>query len=134
MGLRVAAYAAALMLLASMAAGVGLAGDYRVRKSASGLTFDVAINRNPPVLGDNEIRIDVRDAGGNPLPGAEVLVNYSMPPMPGMPPMNYTIPAAFDGRAYRATMDLIMTGPWNIVLRVKHEGNAVRITFPIDVR
>jgi hypothetical protein len=110
------------------------AGDYRVRKTAEGLAFDIAINRNPPVLGDNEIRIEIKDPQGNPVLDAEVLVNYYMPPMPRMPPMNYTIPAALKGKEYRATMDLIMTGPWNIITRARVQGKWVRVTFPIDVR
>jgi hypothetical protein len=79
------------------------AGDYRVRKKAEGLVFDVAINRNPPVLGDNEIRIEIKDPQSNAVLSAEVLVNYYMPPMPRMAPMNYTIPALRDG-AYCAVM------------------------------
>ena len=110
------------------------AGDYRVRKNAEGLMFDIAINRNPPVLGDNEIRIEIKDLQGRPVLGAEVLVNYYMPPMPRMAPMNYTIPALPKGDAYRAVMDLIMSGPWNIVIRAMVEGKSTRVTFPIDVR
>jgi len=110
------------------------AGDYRVRKSADGLVFDIAINRNPPVLGDNEIRIEIRDPQGNPVLEAEVLVNYYMPPMPRMAPMNYTIPAPLKGKEYRAIMDLIMTGPWNIIVRARLQGKWLRVVFPIDVR
>ena len=110
------------------------AGDYRVRKNAEGLAFDIAINRNPPVLGDNEIRIEINDLQGNPVLDAEVLVNYYMPPMPRMPPMNYTIPAPLKGKEYRATMDLIMAGPWNIITRARVQGKWVSATFPIDVR
>ncbi|MBW2479848.1 MAG: FixH family protein [Deltaproteobacteria bacterium] len=110
------------------------ARDYRVRKKTGGLTFDVRINRNPPVLGDNEIRIAIKDAQGNPVKGLRVFVNYYMPPMPGMPPMNYNIPAKAENTEYRATMDLIMTGPWNIVLRLKYRGRMMKIVFPIDVR
>jgi len=110
------------------------AADYRVRKNVEGLAFDIAINRNPPVLGDNEIRIEIRDAEGNAVIDAEVLVNYYMPPMPRMAPMNYTIPAPLKGKEYRATMDLIMAGPWNIVIRAKTHSKLLRMTFPIDVR
>jgi hypothetical protein len=110
------------------------AGDYRVRKNAEGLTFDISINRNPPVLGDNEIRIEIKDPQGSPVLDAEVLVNYYMPPMPKMAPMNYTIPAPVKGKDYRATMDLIMTGPWNIIIRAKTQGKLLRVNFPIDVR
>ena len=110
------------------------AADYRVRKNAEGLTFDIAINRNPPVLGDNEIRIEIKDPQGNPVLDAEVLVNYYMPPMPNMAPMNYTIPAPLKGKEYRAVMDLIMTGPWNIITRARIQGRWIRVVFPIDVR
>jgi hypothetical protein len=110
------------------------AGDYRVRKNAEGFTFDIAINRNPPVLGDNEIRIEIKDPQGNPVLDAEVLVNYYMPPMPKMAPMNYTIPAALKGKEYRAVMDMIMTGPWNIISRARIQGKWIRVVFSIDVR
>ena len=110
------------------------AADYRVRKTAEGLTFDIAINRNPPVLGENEIRIEIKDPQGGAVHNAEVVVNYYMPPMPNMAPMNYTIPAPLKGREYRAVMDLIMTGPWNIITRVRIQGRWVKVVFPIDVR
>jgi hypothetical protein len=31
-------------------------------------------------------------------------------------------------------MDLIMSGPWNIIVRANPGGKSVRISFPIDVR
>jgi hypothetical protein len=110
------------------------AADYRVRKNAEGLTFDIAINRNPPVLGDNEIRIEIKDQQGKLVLDAEVWVNYYMPPMPKMAPMNYTVPAALKGNEYRATMNLIMTGPWNIITRARIQGKWIGVGFPIDVR
>jgi len=131
---RVITHLAVALFLLVVCGGPCNASDYRVRKNADGLSFDIAINRNPPVLGDNEIRIEIRDPQGNPVLDAEVLVNYYMPPMPRMPPMNYTIPAPLKGKEYRATMDLIMTGPWNIITRARVQGKWVRVTFPIDVR
>ena len=120
--------------LLSICGGPCEAGDYRVRKNIDGLAFDITINRNPPVLGDNEIRIEIKDLHGNPVLDADVLVNYYMPPMPKMAPMNYTIPAALKGIEYRAVMDLIMTGPWNIITRARVQGKWFRVVFPIDVR
>ena len=124
----------ALLLLLAEGGSVCEAADYRVRKSVEGLTFEIAINRNPPVLGKNDIRVEIRDPQGQPVSGAEVTVNYYMPPMPRMPPMNYTVTAAPDGAAYRAVMDLIMSGPWNIIVRANPGGKSVRVSFPIDVR
>jgi hypothetical protein len=123
----------ALLLILCIAAE-GLAGDYRVRRKTQNHVVDAAINRNPPVMGENTIRVEIRDASGRHLTGARVSVNYYMPPMPGMVPMNYTVPAAADGNRYRAEMNFIMTGPWNIVIRVESGGSPWRVTFPIDVR
>ena len=64
------------------------------------------------------------------MSGAEVTVNYYMPPMPRMPPMNYTVAAAPDGAAYRAVMELIMSGPWNIIVRANPGGKSVRVSLP----
>jgi hypothetical protein len=134
MYLRVAISLGLTFLMMSAGQSSCEAGDYRVRKNAEGLMFEIAINRNPPVVGDNEIRIEIKDPQGNIVPGAEVLVNYYMPPMPRMAPMNYTVPAPPKDGAYRAVMDLIMAGPWNIVIRAKVEAKSIRVAFPIDVR
>lgn len=101
---------------------------------AEGLTFDVAINRKPPVLADNEIRIAIKNSQANAVSDAQVLVNFYMPPMPRMAPMNCTVAAASKDGAYRAGMDPIMTGPWNIVVKAKNSGRWVQVVFPIDVR
>jgi len=47
------------------------------------LTFDFRINRNQLVLGDNGIRIVIKDAQCNPLKGLRVFLNYCMPPHAG---------------------------------------------------
>lgn len=36
--------------------------------------------------------------------------------------------------AYRAGMDRIMAGPWNIVIKTKNEKISTRFVIPIDVR
>jgi hypothetical protein len=77
-----------------MRAGAGSfrkAADYRLRKSVEGLTLEIGINRNPPVRGKNDVRIEIRTPEGKPVSKAEVTVNYCMPPMPRMPPMNYAV-------------------------------------------
>ena len=128
---------AILLLIVVLALGrhaVCDAADYRARKRVEGYSVEIAINRNPPVLGKNDISVEIRDADMKPVNGAEVSINYYMPPMPRMPPMNYTVAAAPSGSEYRAVMDLIMTGPWNIIVRAAIAGKSVRATFPIDVR
>ena len=108
--------------------------DYMVRRKVDTYTVDLAINRNPPVTGKNDILIEIRDSLGKHVTNAPVSVNYYMPPMPGMPPMNYTLKATPNGSGYIATMDFIMTGPWNIVVKTTVAGKQLRLTVPIDVR
>ena len=109
-------------------------GDYKVRRTLEGHTMDVTLKRNPPIMGKNDIRIEIKDSGGQFVINNLVTVNYYMPPMPGMPPMNYTLKAAPNGSGYMATMDFIMTGPWNIVVKTTVAGKQLRLTVPIDVR
>ncbi len=122
------------LLLIVFAASAAQGRDFMVRRKIDNYTIDVAINRNPPILGKNEIRIEIKDPSGKHIPNASVSVNYYMPPMPGMPPMNYTVKAVPAGSAYKAVMDLIMTGPWNIVIKAAAADKVLRFTIPIDAR
>lgn len=126
--------ALSLLIIATLLADATLARDFTARKKIDGYTVNMAINRNPPIVAKNELRVDVKDSQGKPLTGLKVIVNYYMPPMPGMAPMNYTVPASPKGDEYVVIMDLIMTGPWNIVIKTNVAGKRLTATFPIDVR
>jgi nitrogen fixation protein FixH len=82
----------------------------------------------------NELLVGIKDALGKPVSDLKVMVNYYMPPMPGMAPMNYTVRASPKGDGYLVIMELIMTGPWNIVVKTSVAGKRLSATFPIDVR
>lgn len=125
-----------LVVIFLFIAGMSIAysRDYTMRRQINGYTMDISINRNPPIIGKNIILIEIKDPFGKVLINSNVSVNYYMPPMPGMPPMNYTVQASPRGSGYAATMDLIMTGPWNIVIRANTAGKPLRMTVPIDVR
>jgi hypothetical protein len=71
-----------------LSAGLALAKDYEVKKKAGEFDVVVTIDKNPPVTGDNGVTVTVKDASGKIVTGAKVVVDYSMPGMPGMPPMN----------------------------------------------
>lgn len=126
--------ASLLAILIMVLAPVAYGKEFAVRRTVDGYTLDVAINRNPPILGKNDIRVDIKDSVGKYVGDAVVTVNYFMPPMPGMPPMNYTMKASPRGSGYGATMDLIMKGPWNIIIRAGVAGKQLRMTVLIDVR
>ncbi len=68
------------------------------------------MDKNPPIVGANPIEIEIKSAGKH-VTDAKVLVNYYMPPMPRMAPMNYRIDAKLKKGKYHATMDFIMAGP-----------------------
>ncbi len=110
------------------------ARDLIVKRTIEGYFLSTRITRNPPVIGKNDVLVEIRDASGKPVAGASVWVNYFMPPMPGMAPMNYTIPAKPHNSLYAGTMDLIMRGPWNINVKAAVAGKMLRMTVVIDVR
>jgi hypothetical protein len=120
----------AFILLTEMA----LARDYRARKKTPNYNVEMSIDRNPPIVDKNRLTLEIRDNSGKEVADAKVLVNYYMPPMPGMPPMNYKTYAKLSGNSYVVIMDLIMSGPWNIVVKITRGGKTDTARFAIDVR
>ena len=117
-----------------LSAGVVIAKDYEVKKKAGDFDVVVTIDKNPPVTGDNGVTVSVKDAAGKAVKDAKVVVDYSMPGMPGMPPMNYKADAVPKGDTYAATMNLSMAGPWNIVVKVSAGGKTGSVKFTIDAK
>jgi len=129
-----AARALLLILAIILTDSASHARDFTARKKIDGYTVNMAINRNPPIVAKNELRVDIKDPQGKPAIDLTVMVNYYMPPMPGMAPMNYTVKATPKSDGYVVVMDLIMSGPWNIVVKTSVAGKRLTATFPIDVR
>ncbi len=92
------------------------------------------IDKNPPVVGDNNISIEIKDESGKYVTDAKVMVDYSMPAMPGMPAMNYKTDAAVSGSIYKAVMNLSMSGSWNIAVKITRAGKTSSAKFSIDAR
>ena len=88
--------AVALILLLS--AGLAFAKSYEVTRKAGDYTVDIKMDKNPPVVGPNNIEIVVRDAAGKAVSDAKVLVDYGMPAMPGHPAMGYKTDAQLQRR------------------------------------
>ena len=91
------------------------------------------MDRDPPIVGDNNIKIEIRDGGGKPVKDAKVLVNYYMPPMPRMAPMNYRTDATLKGEQFQATMRFIESGPWYVVIIIQREGRNSSVKFNVQV-
>ena len=123
-----------LILILSLIAGTVFARGYEIKRRVGDYETEVRMDRNPPSLGDNNIEIEIKDAGGKPLTEAKVLVNYYMPPMPRMVPMNYTTDAPLKGDKYRAKMNFIMSGPWIISIKINHAGKTSTAKFNVDAQ
>ncbi len=107
---------------------------FQAKKRVGEHEIEVRLDRNPPSLGDNNIEIEVRDAGGRSVTDAKILVNYYMPPMPRMAPMNFITDAKLKSDTYRAKMNLIMSGPWIIAVKLTLSGKTSTVKFNIDAQ
>ena len=116
-----------------LTAAIAHTKDLEIKKKAGDFDVEVKIDRNPPIVGDNSIEIEIKKAG-KPVTDAKVLINYYMPPMPRMAPMNYKTDAKMKKEKYRATMNLIMAGPWYIAVIITHEGKISRTKINIDAQ
>ncbi len=125
----------AIVLFLFLTACVTNAGAMSLVESrrVGGYDVEIRVDRNPPVIGINNLEVDIRGADGKAVTDAKVLVNYYMPPMPRMAPMNYRIDAPYRGGKYRAAMNFIMEGPWYIVVKINHLGRNVSAKFNVNV-
>jgi len=96
--MRRVAYIALILLLI---AGIAYGKEYEYKKKAGEYEVQVKIDRNPPVVGDNTMKIGIKDASGKYVTDAKVVVEYSMPLMPGMPPMSYRTDGELRGMSIR---------------------------------
>lgn len=125
---------AVIGLILLLVAGVAYAKNYEVKKKAGDYDVEVKIDKNPPVVGNNNIKIEIKDAAGKYITDAKVMVEYSMPAMPGMPPMNYKNDAVLSGNEYKAKMNLSMAGSWNIAIKITKGGKTSTVKFNVDAR
>ena len=107
--------------------------EFQAKKKFRDWEVEIRIDRDPPILGDNNMKIEIRDAGGKRVTDARVLVNYYMPPMPRMAPMNYRTDAHLKGDQFHATVRFVMSGPWYVVVIVQRDGNRSSAKFNLQV-
>lgn len=124
---------AAVMAL-FLISGVAQAKDLEITKKAGDYTITVTMDKNPPATGDNGVSIALKDASGADVTDAKVSVEYSMPAMPGMPPMNYKTAAELAGKQYKTKMNFSMSGSWNVTVKAVRGGKTVQTKFTVDAR
>ncbi len=114
--------------------GVVYAKGLELKQKAGDYNVEVRLDKNPPVVGNNDMEINISDASGRPVTDAKVIVNYSMPAMPGMPAANYKAVALLTGTKYAATLSPSMSGSWNVTVKITKGGKTSSIKFNIDAQ
>jgi hypothetical protein len=123
-----------LVMVLWVSADVAQAQAYLIKKRMGDYETEIRMDRFPPLVGNNPIAVEILDSAHHPVTDAKVLVNYYMPPMPRMAPMNYTTNAELDGMTYEATMKLIMSGPWTIAIKISLDRKRFTIKFNVDAQ
>ncbi len=123
---------AVIILVLLFAAGIAFAKDYTATKSAGAYHVTMTIDKNPPVVGNNNFAISVKDASGKYITDAKVAVEYSMPAMPGMPAMSYKTDAVLSDNEYKGKFNLSMSGAWNIAVKISKGGKTVTAKFNVE--
>jgi len=83
------------------------------------------VEPDPPSVGENEFKVKLTGAGGQPVTNASVGIKYFMPAMAGMPAMESEIEAEHNVEGlYTAILNLSMGGtfPWNVTITVDRKG------------
>lgn len=86
----------------------------------------------PPVMQDTMLTLTLRDAGGDPVPGASVTFDLTMPAME-MPENRPEVTEEEDG-VYRANAIFTMSGEWRIDVEVANEEAHEVFTFLINTK
>jgi RND family efflux transporter MFP subunit len=89
-------------------------------KKSADLTLSLETQPAKPKLGENLIRLKIRDSKGAAVHDATVNITSSMT-MPGMAPGKTTAKHVKDG-IYEATVSLAMAGTWEIAVSVQRPG------------
>jgi hypothetical protein len=122
------------VLLVVFIAGAAFAGDYAVQKKAGDYKVDIRMDKNPPVVGANNVEVVIKDKDGKVVTDAKVQVIASMPAMPGMPAMENRADAKIYGGKYKAKIDLSMGGSWNMSVRIVQGGKTAIAKYTVDAR
>ena len=120
-------------LVIGMCAGAALlfaGGCHSAQSEAPDVKAELALDPDPPVVGDNHLTLKLTDAKGAPLEGAKVKVEGNMNHA-GMTPSFADLKETEPGR-YAGTLKLTMGGDWFILVSAKTSDGKV-VERKIDV-
>ncbi len=122
---------ASIMII--LASGVVMAKDLEITKQAGPYSVFIKLEKNPPSLGENNVSITIKDAAGKVIKDANVVMNYEMPAMPGMPAMRYKVSPQLKGDSYAGTLNFSMGGSWGLNIKITRSGKTDTVKFNVDV-
>ena len=92
--------------------------------AAGDLKVELAIDPDPPIAGDNTLRVSLHDTGGKPVAGAHLSLVYDMAAMGSMAEMKGEGEAKeLGGGKYELTYPLPTLGDWTVNVQVEAEGH-----------
>jgi hypothetical protein len=122
------------MMILMITAGFAFAKDFAIEKKAGDYTVNVTLDKNPPVTGNNNMTISIRDAKGAAVTDATVTVDYGMPAMPGMPAMNYKAKTELKKNLYTGALNFSMSGAWFVNIKITKASKTQTVKLNVDVR
>jgi hypothetical protein len=114
--------------------GIAIAKDFEVTKKAGDYNVVVKIDKNPPITGDNNLSVTIKDATGAEVKDAKVAVEYSMAAMPGMPAVKVNTNTELKGSEYNAKINFSASGGWSVAVKITRGDKTVQAKFNVDVR
>jgi hypothetical protein len=123
-----------LLLVVLLVAGAAWGKNFEVTKKVDDFTVKVEVDKNPPIVGDNNLTLTIKDSTGKNIIDANVKLEYSMPAMQGMPAVNYKAEAALKGNEYRAKVNFSMAGGWNMIIQITQAGKVKKVKLNVDVK
>jgi Cu(I)/Ag(I) efflux system membrane fusion protein len=115
-----------------MEMGAQTAQSKPTEKKVGTLSILVSTTQEPAKLGDNTLRVQVKDNAGKAVTDAAVSIEYTMD-MPGMLIEKADTKRAGDG-IYEAPVRFAMAGPWGITVSIRRPGQAeARERFTVSV-
>jgi hypothetical protein len=119
-----------------MMAGCGVSGDTALPVAVTrtgGSSAILSIDPDPPTpMQEVTLRLTLRDAHGQPLSGATVRFDLTMPGM--QMPVNQPPVIEVDDGVYQARALLTMAGEWQVRADVTHAGERQEFTFPVRTK
>jgi nitrogen fixation protein FixH len=129
--------ALALLVVAAACGAGGAAGDKEIKSDRVG-QLKVTLANSDGVLrhGEQELNVTFRDASGKAVDVGSASLNFYMPAMGAMAPMNNaaTLTTTQTPGVYRAKVNLQMQGDWQAQVTYEGPAGTGKGSFPVTAR